>query len=289
MTHRAGLQLPGPHGRRADQPRRAGLRPLLAAAQGAHHLPGHADRRHDRQPGLRPAAAPRVGEPRQGHQPLHQLARRRHHGAVRHLRHDAVHQARHHHHLLRPGRLGRRGAAGGGHQGQAPRPAARPDPAAPAVGPGRPARPPTSRSRPRRSCACATSSNGILAEHTGQPTEKLAGTPTATSSLSADEAKEYGIIDEVISARELRRQLAVPITRGQLTDTAGGDDVAKFGDGGELLKCSFCGKSQKQVKKLIAGPGRLHLRRVHRPLQRDHRGGALRDPELQLRRAAQAP
>jgi ATP-dependent Clp protease ATP-binding subunit ClpX len=26
-------------------------------------------------------------------------------------------------------------------------------------------------------------------------------------------------------------------------------------DGGELLKCSFCGKSQKQVKKLIAGPG----------------------------------
>jgi ATP-dependent Clp protease ATP-binding subunit ClpX len=26
-------------------------------------------------------------------------------------------------------------------------------------------------------------------------------------------------------------------------------------DGGDLLKCSFCGKSQKQVKKLIAGPG----------------------------------
>jgi len=31
--------------------------------------------------------------------------------------------------------------------------------------------------------------------------------------------------------------------------------VAKFGDTGELLKCSFCGKSQKQVRKLIAGPG----------------------------------
>ncbi|MGB8861364.1 MAG: ATP-dependent Clp protease ATP-binding subunit ClpX [Ilumatobacteraceae bacterium] len=31
--------------------------------------------------------------------------------------------------------------------------------------------------------------------------------------------------------------------------------MAKFGDTGELLKCSFCGKSQKQVKKLIAGPG----------------------------------
>ncbi len=31
--------------------------------------------------------------------------------------------------------------------------------------------------------------------------------------------------------------------------------MAKFGETGDLLKCSFCGKSQKQVKKLIAGPG----------------------------------
>ena len=30
--------------------------------------------------------------------------------------------------------------------------------------------------------------------------------------------------------------------------------MAKY-EGGELLKCSFCGKSQKQVRKLIAGPG----------------------------------
>ena len=31
--------------------------------------------------------------------------------------------------------------------------------------------------------------------------------------------------------------------------------MARVGDGSDLLKCSFCGKSQKQVKKLIAGPG----------------------------------
>src|SRR5665647_1561843 len=31
--------------------------------------------------------------------------------------------------------------------------------------------------------------------------------------------------------------------------------VARIGDGADLLKCSFCGKSQKRVKKLIAGPG----------------------------------
>ncbi|MBT2489924.1 ATP-dependent Clp protease ATP-binding subunit ClpX [Streptomyces sp. ISL-96] len=31
--------------------------------------------------------------------------------------------------------------------------------------------------------------------------------------------------------------------------------MARIGDSGDLLKCTFCGKSQKQVKKLIAGPG----------------------------------
>ena len=32
--------------------------------------------------------------------------------------------------------------------------------------------------------------------------------------------------------------------------------MARLGDGGgDLVKCSFCGKSQKQVRKLIAGPG----------------------------------
>src|SRR5690625_7719050 len=31
--------------------------------------------------------------------------------------------------------------------------------------------------------------------------------------------------------------------------------MARVGEGADLLKCSFCGKSQKQVVKLIAGPG----------------------------------
>jgi ATP-dependent Clp protease ATP-binding subunit ClpX len=31
--------------------------------------------------------------------------------------------------------------------------------------------------------------------------------------------------------------------------------MARTGETGELLKCSFCGKSQKQVQQLIAGPG----------------------------------
>ena len=39
------------------------------------------------------------------------------------------------------------------------------------------------------------------------------------------------------------------------------------------LSCSFCGKSQREVRKLIAGPDGLHLRRVHQALQRHHRRG----------------
>src|SRR5256712_7486586 len=34
-----------------------------------------------------------------------------------------------------------------------------------------------------------------------------------------------------------------------------GDEVARATEGNEQLLCSFCGKSQRQVKKLIAGPG----------------------------------
>jgi ATP-dependent Clp protease protease subunit len=42
----------------------------------------------------------------------------------------------------------------------------------------------------------------ILADHTGQPKEKLNRDTDRDFVLSATEAKEYGIIDEVISARE---------------------------------------------------------------------------------------
>ena len=31
--------------------------------------------------------------------------------------------------------------------------------------------------------------------------------------------------------------------------------MARMGESSDLVKCSFCGKSQKQVRKLIAGPG----------------------------------
>ena len=43
----------------------------------------------------------------------------------------------------------------------------------------------------------------VMSLHTGQPKEKINKDTDRDFVLSADEAKEYGIIDEVISAREL--------------------------------------------------------------------------------------
>ena len=42
------------------------------------------------------------------------------------------------------------------------------------------------------------------------------------------------------------------------------------GDSKSTLYCSFCGKSQHEVRKLIAGPDRVHLRRMRRAVQRHH-------------------
>ena len=43
--------------------------------------------------------------------------------------------------------------------------------------------------------------NRILSENTGQPLEKVAADTDRDNFMSADEAKEYGIIDEVIKDR----------------------------------------------------------------------------------------
>src|SRR5512133_1373120 len=55
-----------------------------------------------------------------------------------------------------------------------------------------------------------------------------------------------------------RTRRSIRDTTGRRVRSFGGEGkapgMAKFGDS-DLLKCSFCGKSQKQVKKLIAGPG----------------------------------
>ena len=115
----------------------------------------------------------------------------------------AVRQARHLDDLLRPGRLGRRRAARRRHARQAPRPAARPGPHPPALrrgpGPGHRHRAGGQGDPPH-----AHHARGAPGAATpGQTVEKIHHDTDRDFVMSAEEAKDYGIIDEVISAREL--------------------------------------------------------------------------------------
>src|ERR1044072_3416246 len=74
----------------------------------------------------------------------------------------------------------------------------------------------------------------IIAQHSGKDVEKVRSDTERDYFMSSEEAKEYGIIDRVISQHSV---------------------MARPTDSNEQLLCSFCGKSQRQVKKLIAGPG----------------------------------
>ena len=88
-------------GRRADRPRRALVRHLLAAAERPGRVPRRPGRRGDGQPDRRPARPSRVRRPRQGHPPLHQFPRRLDLRRPGDLRHDAVHPPRRADDLLR--------------------------------------------------------------------------------------------------------------------------------------------------------------------------------------------
>jgi ATP-dependent Clp protease protease subunit len=54
----------------------------------------------------------------------------------------------------------------------------------------------------------------IIAEHTGQPLEKVGKDTDRDFILTAEEAKEYGIIDDIISTRGIATELAAAAAAG---------------------------------------------------------------------------
>jgi ATP-dependent Clp protease, protease subunit len=54
----------------------------------------------------------------------------------------------------------------------------------------------------------------ILAEHTGQPIEKVKGDTDRDFIMTSEQGKEYGIIDEVITSRKIKPELAAAAAGG---------------------------------------------------------------------------
>src|SRR6266487_5384467 len=54
----------------------------------------------------------------------------------------------------------------------------------------------------------------ILAMHTGQPFEKVSRDTDRDFIMTAEQAKEYGLIDEVITSRKIRPELAAAVAGG---------------------------------------------------------------------------
>ena len=103
-------------------------------------------------------------------------------------------------HLHRPGRVDGQLPARRRHQGQALRAAARARDDPPAARRLRRARRPTSRSTRARSCKTRDTLNELYAQHTGQPVERIKHDTERDNFMSAAEAKEYGLIDEVLAS-----------------------------------------------------------------------------------------
>ena len=181
---------------------------------------GTPDRRRRRQRRHGAAAAPGVRGPRPRHLDLHQLARRLLHGADGDLRHDAVRQARDPDDLHGPGGLRGGRPAGGRHQGQAPGAAARPRARSTSPAAAARASPPTSRSRRARSCGCATCSRRCCPTTPVGPRSEVRKDIERDKILTAAEAVEYGLIDEVVSTRKTAvlelRLTAAPGAAGRL-------------------------------------------------------------------------
>ena len=90
-----------------------------------------------------------------------------------------------------------------------------------------------------------------LREDDKKPIEQILKDIERDYYMTAEEAREYGIVDQIFSKENrssTRRSRAVAATEKD-------GCMFRFGDEKGQLKCSFCGKSQEQVRKLIAGPG----------------------------------
>ena len=80
-------------------------------------------------------------------------------------------------------------------------------------------------------------------KHTGKAMDDIQKDTDRDFFMSGEEARKYGLIDHVINNRDDLDRLEQRRP-----------NMPKKKDDNDNLFCSFCGKNQQEVKKLIAGP-----------------------------------
>ncbi len=121
--------------------------------------------------------------------------------------------------------------------------------------------------------------NAMLAEDTGQSSEKVAKDTDRDFIIRAEEAVAYGLIDEVITARSIapprghRRRVGHRSRDGKRTGEESGGEI-RGGQGPRQVQ--LLREGSKAGQEAHRRTRRLHLRRVHRPVQRHHRRGVRR-------------
>src|SRR2546425_5379567 len=94
--------------------------------------------------------------------------------------------------------------------------------------------------------------NRILVYHTGQLMEKIEKDTDRDFFMTAEHAKDYRIVDAVISSKPPTRPVTEEAALTAVITPREGDGMARTREGNGALKCSFCGKSQNDGRKLIA-------------------------------------
>ena len=202
--------------RRAHPLRLQAPGPLHQAVRGPHHLPRRPGRRRLGRRRHGPASGARVHRPGPRHHPVHQLPGWLVHRHDRDLRHHAVHPAGDPDRL--PGQAASAAAvllAAGTPGKRLALPNARVLIHQPHCPADRAGRPPTWRSRPQKSCGCAAWLEDTLAKHSGRTPEQVNNDIERDKILTAAEAMNYGLIDQVLDSRKIKpqaiAQVAVPL------------------------------------------------------------------------------
>ena len=122
--------------------------------------------------------------------------------------------------------------------------------------------------------------NVLMASHTGKPVEQIARDTERDNFLTAEQARDYGIVDKVLQKRLVTRVKSIESKVGRRFN---GRQILIRRQASLLLVLR---QEPARGPQADRGPVGVHLRRVHRALQRHHprgrhrqRGGARRSQQ----------